>query len=227
MHIIVLCDTLNDIPLQMSKDKLKDFIKLPTPTNELHFFETVKSLSNTYWADTDINKGVYGFQIQKDSKWRGGLSDNEITNFENELGYKFPTSLRNFYKTMNGLDKTGINIFGNSGHEFSYRPIYYSYPDDLQIIKDNIEWIYKAKNLTTDKLLQDGISRIFPVCRHRFVLIDDSKQRVLSMYDNDIVAWSDSISKLIVTDIFDNIYNASDFESDPNDFDIKFWLDEE
>lgn len=205
----------------------KNLINLPTPTDKLEFFETVKSLSNIYWADTGINKEIYGFQIQKGSKWRDGLTDNEIINFENELGYKFPDGLRNFYKTMNGLDKTGINIFGNSGHEFSYGPIYYSYPDDLQIIKDNIEWIYEAKNVTTDKLIQDGISRIFPVCGHRFILVDDPKQRVLSMYGNDIIAWSDNISKLIATDIFDNIYNASDFESNPNDFDIKFWLDKE
>ena len=142
----------------MSTNKLKHFIQLPTPSNDLDFFETIKSLSNSYWKDTDINKRIYGFQIQKGSKWRDGLTDHEITNFENELGYKFPKSLRNFYKTMNGLDKLGINIFGNSGLEFSYRPIYYSYPDDLQLIKDIIEWIYEAKNVTTDKLIKAGIS---------------------------------------------------------------------
>jgi hypothetical protein len=205
----------------------KDLINLPIPTDELFFFETIKSVSNIYWADTDINKGIYGFQIQKGSMWRDGLTDNEIINFENELGYKFPTPLRNFYKTMNGLDKKGINIFGNSGHKFAYRPIYYSYPDDLQIIKDNIEWIYEATNMNADKLLQEGVSRIFPICGHRFVLVDDPKHRVLSMYGKDIIAWADSISKLIATDILGNIYNANDFESNPNDFNIKFWLDEQ
>ena len=211
----------------MTKDKLKDLINLPIPTDELDFFDALKNESNVYWANTEINKDTYGFQIQKGSKWRDGLTDDEIANFENAIGFKFPTPLRNFYKTMNGLDKQGVNIFGNSGHEFSYRPIYYSYPDDLQIIKNNIEWIYEATNMDTEKLIQLGVSRIFPVCGHRFVLVDDPKHRVLSMYGDDIIPWSDSISKLIATDIFDNIYNASDFESNPNDFDIKFWVTEE
>ena len=211
--------------MKKKQDMFKDYIKLPQPTDELDFFEALKNASNCYWADTDVNKGLYGFQIQKGTKWKNGLTDNEITNFENDLGFKFPTPLRNFYKTMNGLDKQGINVFGNSGHEISYCPIYYSYPDDLQIIKESIEWIYEVTNVNTEKLLQEGISRIFPICRHRFVLIDDPKHRVLSMYGNDIIAWADNISKLIATDIFENIYNVYDFESNPNNFDIKFWLD--
>jgi len=206
---------------------LRDYVKLPPPTDELDFFEVLKNASNSYWADTDINKRIYGFQVQKGTKWKNGLNDNEISNFENDLGYKFPIPLRNFYKTMNGLDKQGINVFGNSGQKFSYRPIYYSYPDDLQIIKESVDWIYEEMGVNTEKLLEEGISRIFPICGHRFVLLDDPKHRILSMYGSDIMAWADNISKLIATDIFENIYNVWDFESNPNDFDIKFWLEGE
>lgn len=200
----------------MNKDKFNNYIILPKPTDELEFFEIIKKLSNEYWENSEINTGVYGFQIQKDTKWRVGLSDNEINEFENELGYKFPTALRNFYATMNGLDKKGINVYGNSGEDYTYRPIYYSYPDDLEIIKESIQWVYEETNMTIEKLKKDGFSRIFPVCHHRFVLIDDPKQRVLSMYGNDIIPWADNLSKLIATDIFENIYNASDFESNPD-----------
>ncbi len=209
----------------MSKDKLIDYIKLPKPTDELDFFEAVKHLSEAYWAETEISKGLYGFQVQKGSTWRNGLTDSEIIDFEGEMGFKFPEPLRNFYKTMNGLDKKGINVFGNSGSTPTYSPIYYSFPNDIEIVKDKIAWIYEATDMNEGKLLQNGISKIFPVRGHRFVLIDKPHQ-VLSMYGNDTIPWADSISKLIATDIFNNIYNASDFESHPDNFQIKFWLDE-
>ena len=38
----------------MKKDRLKGFITLSTPIDE-DFFETIKIVSNTYWADTGIN----------------------------------------------------------------------------------------------------------------------------------------------------------------------------
>ncbi len=202
-----------------------DFIKLPEPTDDLDFFEAIKDLSEAYWANSEINKGLYGFQIQNGTKWRKGLADNEINDFEGALGFKFPKPLRNFYKTMNGHDKKGINVFGNSGSTPIYSPTYYSFPDDIEIVKDKIAWIYEATDMNEDKLLQNGISRIFPVRGHRFVLIDKPHQ-ILSMHGNDIIPWADSISKLIATDIFSNIENVSDFESNPDNFKIKFWLDE-
>ena len=209
----------------MNDDALKDYIKLPLPTDDLEFFETIKVLSNAYWAESDINKSIYGFQIQANSIWKDGLTEYELQRFENELGYKFPTALRNFYKTMNGLDKKGINVFGNRGHRVVYAPVYYSFPDDLPVIREKIEWVYSATNTSAEELLQKGISRIFPVCGHRFVLVDDPGHKVLSMHGNDIIPWADNISKLIATDIFSNIYNVWDFESNPKGFNVPFWLD--
>jgi len=33
--------------------------------------------------DTSPNKSIYGFQIQQGTKWRQGLSDTELHEFEN------------------------------------------------------------------------------------------------------------------------------------------------
>lgn len=210
----------------MFKDRrLDDYIKLPEPDDSTGFFETVKRQSEIYWATTDINKGLYGFQIQRNTKWKDGLTDNQIDDFEKKLNIKFSKGLKNFYKSMNGLDKPGINVYGNDGTEHTFSPVYYSYPDDIELIKEKIEWILEANNLTSDKLNTDNIPKIFPVTGHRFLILDDNNH-ILSMYGDDIIYWAESISKLVVNDIFDKIYNVEDFESNPaNAKSVKFWLE--
>jgi len=71
------------------------------------------------------------------------------------------------------------------------------------------------------------ISRIFPVYGHRFMLIDIPGNPILSMYGDDIIYYSDNLSKLLVNEIFaGEVYNNYDFENIwKSHFEIKFWLD--
>lgn len=208
------------------KDSI-DWVTLPQPDDSVSFFETIKKESEIFWADTSPNKGIYGFQIQQDSKWRQGLSDTEIQEFENSIGFSFPTPLRNFYKTINGLTKQGINIYGNDGTPHAFRSVFYSYPDDMALIKEQIDWIYEATSVKKENLESLEVSRIFPVYGHRFMLIDIPGNPILSMYGDDIIYYAENLSKLLVNEIFSgNIYNVSDFESPPQSQpEIKFWLD--
>ena len=210
----------------MAVKKFKEPILLPKPTDTLAYFEAIKDLSNHYWQTIELDKATYGFQFQKDSVWKKGLDADEITLFEKELGYALPPPLYHFYRTMNGLDKQGINLYGSSGHPYAYFPVFYSYPEDMAIIKEKIAWIYEEMQVNEDDLLQRGISRIFPICGHRFLLIDDSQHRILSMYGSDIVPWADSLSKLLARSIFFRIANKDDFANDRSFEDIVFWLDE-
>lgn len=201
-------------------------IKLSKPIDSLDFFNEFKVISEQYWKVTDINRSTFGFQIQQNTTWLPGLTDEQIDNFEKDLGFNFPTPLRDFYKTMNGLSKPGINVYGDSGEPYAYSPIFYSYPNDIGTIKENIDWIYKENDVDLQKLKLLGASRIFPVCGHRFMLIDEPLNPILSMYGQDIIYWSDSLSKLIADHIFDDIYNASEFESNPDETPkINYWID--
>jgi hypothetical protein len=212
---------------QVFKKHEPEFIKLPQPDDSISFFETIKIESEKYWEETTINTGIYGFQIQPYSKWKPGLNDKALLEFEEALGFKFPLPLWNFYKTMNGLTQPGINIYGNDSTSAAFRPVFYSYPEDLNVINEYINWILEANNITKDELDNQGISQIFPVFSHRFILIDTPENSILSMYGNDIIYWADNISKLLATEIFTNIYNVYDFESNlTKRSEIKFWLDE-
>jgi hypothetical protein len=204
-----------------------EMIKLPKPVDTIDFFMEIKLISNRYWMETNINRSIYGFQIQENTQWCTGLTDDQIQDFEKDLGFILPKSLRDFYKSMNGLDKPGINVYGDCGEKFTYQPIYYSYPKDLGLIKEYIDWIYKENETDSIQLREIGASRIFPICGHRFMLIDEATNPILSMFGNDIIYWTDSISKLLVNDIFSNIDNVWDFESNPADAPmIKFWINE-
>jgi hypothetical protein len=47
------------------------------------------------------------------------------------------------------------------------------------------------------------------------------------MHGNDVIYWTESLSKLLGTELFSNVYNAYDFETNPkNQPDIEFWLDD-
>ena len=208
------------------KDNI-DWVTLPEPDDSISFFEIIKSESEKFWVDTSLNKGIYGFQIQQDSKWRHELSDTELQAFENCLGFSFPTPLRNFYKTMNGLTKQGINLYGNDRTQPTLRSVFYSYPDDLNLIQDQIDWIYQGIFVKREDIEHLGASKIFPIYGHRFMLIDMPGNPILSMYGDDIIYYAENLSKLLANEIFSGvIYNVSDFESPPQSQpEIKFWLE--
>jgi hypothetical protein len=209
----------------MTQDKQAIKFTLPKPSDELYFFERLKEVSNKYWQTSGINYGIYGFQIQPGTKWRNGLTESQIADFEKEIGLKFPFSLYNFYKTMNGVDKPGINVYGSSGEPFTYRPVFYSFPDDIIMIKEYIEWIHSDNQTNAEKLKKIGASRIFPIYHHRCMLLDTPTNPILSMYGNDIIYWCDSLSKLLATEIFEQaIDNAEDFISVDNSDKVVFWL---
>ena len=116
-------------------------------------FEKIKTLSEEKWKNLELEE-CWGFQIQKNSKWKDGLSENELNEFENQLGFKFPDSLKNFYRTMNGLNKPGINISGNLKNEIpTFRSTFYSFPNDLELIKEKIDWILDSNNITEQDLI--------------------------------------------------------------------------
>ena len=207
------------------KNKI-DFITLRMPDNTVLFFQEVKRLSEQCWSLTQPNKDVYGFQVQENTTWMPGLSDADLLKFQDVIGFSFPEPLINFYKVMNGLSKPGINMYGSDGTKPTFSRIFYSYPQDIDKIKELIKWVYDANLISENDLLQLNISRIFPICGHRFMLIDVPGNPILSMYGDDIIFWADDLSKLLANELFKNIYNAYDFESMKySGSGIDFWLD--
>jgi len=164
-------------------------------TSTLETFEKIKKRTEKKWA---LMHPLWVGQIQNDSKWKPGLTDEELKSFENEIGFKFPNSLKNFYKTMNGLDKSGITLTGNIADAY---PVFYSYPEDLEIIRSQINWILDGNEISLSDIKNGKAPFIFPYFGHRFLVFDDNEQ-VLSICGKDIIIWADNLAKAIVKDVF-------------------------
>ncbi len=68
------------------------------------FFSWLKKTSEEHWAHVEINRDIYGFQVQKDTKWLRGLSDEEIAKYEQEMGFSFPDIYKTYLRSCLKID---------------------------------------------------------------------------------------------------------------------------
>jgi hypothetical protein len=186
-------------------------MKLSPPKETEQFFVWLKNESEKFWKSIkfwisiNINPKVYGFQIQKNTKWNPGLSNSDIEKFEKDLGFNFPEIYKLFLKTMNGTDK----------------PAYYSYPRDLETIQEMIEWICESFEIKVKDMDGDKIPFIIPITQHRFLISDKTKRNpVLSMYGQDVIIYASSLKTFLINDIF---YKHKQ-EDNLADISVDFWL---
>lgn len=182
-------------------------------------FLRIKEKTESLWANKELDRAIYGFQIEQGTKWRPGLSESELCRFEEEMGFSFPEPLKAFYRVMNGLDHKQVNIYGESGEPYAYSSSFYSYPEGLERVRERINWIYEANGLTAERVKEENIPRIFPVYRHRFMVIDHPGNPILSMYGDDIIIYADSLVDLFYIDLLNEKRGLKE------EYQVKFWLE--
>lgn len=159
--------------------------------NSIAFFKKMKAETEALWEHIDPND-PFGPSVAPGSKWKPGLSEQEIKVFEAAMGFIFPEPVRNLYRTMNGLDRQYFYI--DEDNKATPYVWYYSFPDDLDKIKSCIEWIHERTGVNPAILKEKGISRIFPVWGHRCIMVDEPGHPVLSMHGDDIVFWAPTLA---------------------------------
>lgn len=201
------------------------------------FFAWLKKASEQYWEGIELNQTIYGFQIQKGTKWLPGLGDSDIKEYERIMGFTFPEVYKLFLKQMNGTDKSTINIYGECGEPYRYDAGFYSYPRDLEIVKAKIGWILDAFKIAPENIDQRQVPHIMPIFGHRFLVMDRCEGNpVLSMYEDDVILYATSLPQLLVTEIFREGDSMKLIASNkkieqlymrklPGKFKVKFWLE--
>ncbi len=196
---------------------------LQFPENPNVFFSWLKKLSEKVWENIEPREGIFGFQTQNGTKWIEGLSEEEIEEYESELGFVFPEIYKSYLRNMNGTYIPAINIFGY-GESIAYSPYYYSFPRDLEVVKDRIHWIYKEFLVNEEEVKRENIPHIIPIVSHRFLIADNCVENpVLSMHGRDSILYAPNLQSFLAADIF---RNHSIIPTD-SEFQIKFWLDED
>lgn len=211
--------------------------KLSSPQELETFFVWLKKASEQYWEKIELNRIIYGFQIQKGTKWLPGLGDSDIKEYERIMRFTFPEVYKLFLKQMNGTDKSTINIYGECGEPYQYGVGFYSYPRDLEKVKAKIGWILDAFKIAPENIDQRQIPHIMPIVEHRFLVMDRCKGNpVLSMYEDDVILYASSLPQLLVTEIFREmdlmklVASNKKIEKQflralPSKFKVKFWLE--
>ncbi|QCE40218.1 SMI1/KNR4 family protein [Psychroserpens sp. NJDZ02] len=180
----------------------KEFITLD---DSIESFELIKKLSEEKWKNIEHLSSECGGKRIKGLKWKKGLTKLEIISFENQLGYKFPQALKNFYKVMNGLAIVNENFSEDEEYPF-YQDLYRSFPEDIETIKRNANLEFESYNVSIDDINSKKAPIIFNYCGNRYLILDESKQ-VLSIR-GDSIFFGLNLSKGLSKDIFNNFMDT-------------------
>lgn len=196
---------------------------LQPPLKLDEFYPWLKRTSEQYWEGVEIDRSIFGFQIQRGTKWLPGLSNEEIAEYEREIGFAFPENYKIFLRHMNGTDRSTINVYGECGEPYQYGPGYYSYPRDLENVRGKIKWIQEEFGVTEEFIEQEQIPRLIPIVSQRFLVVDRcAANPILSMYGRDSIIYASSLETFLVNEIFgkDKIV----IEVNEPALEVKYWL---
>jgi len=206
---------------------------LQPPQNLNEFFPWLKEESEKLWATTRPNS-----TIPAGMKWLPGLTDNQIADYEKEMGFAFPEIYKMYLRCMNGTEKSmhtyweeGSGWSGEYGYPTGGRnrevvDSFYSYPRDIEYLRTKFGWafgwVYGAFRIKQKEFDRKGIPHIMPIISHRFLVIDRCEiNPVLSIYE-DVLPYADSLNNFLLDDIF----FGGRQQPNLSHFKVKFWLDE-
>ena len=172
------------------------------------FFIEFKKLTEEYWKHIKNNPMIFGFQFQAGTRWNPGLSDIEIAEYEKELEVQFPYDYKQMLHFMNGTNFPTLNNYGSSGHPHTTSVGFYSYPRDIDIVKEYIGYVEMDREEINLVLKEDGYeldpeAKLVPIYGHRYVVCssDLSKSTVLSIEGTDAIVYGDSLENYLLNEL--------------------------
>jgi hypothetical protein len=159
------------------------------------FLAEFKRETEAKWAIQSTDPKISGFQFQRGTRWLPGLSDEQIAEYEAMVGSQFPYDLRTFLQEMNGTDLPTVNVNASSGEPQRQSVGVYSYPRDVELLKDRMAMVQAHRTVIARDLADQGFDlgenpNLIPIYSHRYVVAtqDLSSSVVLSIVVNDVDA---------------------------------------
>lgn len=166
------------------------------------FLRGFKQATEAKWHLKSIDPTIYGFQFQEGTRWNPGLSDEQIADYEVALEVHFPHDFKALLREMNGTDLPTLNVYGYCGEPHRHSVGVYSYPRDLELIKQRIEHISASRAEIASDLAEQGFellpeAKLVPVFAHRSVIcssnLDSSIVLSIVVHDTLYPALADAI----------------------------------
>jgi hypothetical protein len=139
------------------------------------FFTRFKQVTEERWSKCSINPSLYGFQFQRGTRWNPGLSDKKIVEYEDIFKIRFPNDLKAFLRHVNGTDLPTLNVYGQCGEPYRQSVGVYSYPRDIEIVRQRIECLRDWRTELVETLAEQGFALgdgtdLVPIYGHRYVV---------------------------------------------------------
>jgi hypothetical protein len=175
----------------------------------LNFLSELKRATEQKWSQESLDPTVYGFQVQRGTRWNPGLSNHEILEYENALGMRFPYDFRAFLSVMNGTDLPALNVYAYSGEPHRTSVGVYSYPRDLKIVEERIGHFRERRDEIARDLREQGFdlpnqAGLVPIHGHRYVVCTSNLESsvVLSVvvHDVDAIVYGNSLREFLERD---------------------------
>jgi len=172
-----------------------------------HFLAEFKRLTEFKWATQSIDPNIAGFQFQRGTRWLPGLSEEQIATYEAVVGSQFPHDLKAFLHEMNGTDLPTVNIYASCGAPHQQSVGVYSYPRDIDLVRDRIHLVLEHRAAVASDLASQGFhlgenANLVPIYGHRYVVStpDPSSSVVLSVVVNEVdaIVYGDSLQEYLV-----------------------------
>jgi len=177
------------------------------------FLREFKRATEARWSKKSIDPTLYGFQFRPGTRWNPGLSDDMVTEYESVLGVRFPNDFRAFLREMNGTDLATLNVYGSCGEPQRESVGVYSYPRDIEVVKDLIERISGSRAEIAGDLAGQGFelpaeANLVPIYSQRYVVcasnLDSSVVLSIVINDTDAVVYGDSLKEYLENEFLRN-----------------------
>jgi hypothetical protein len=183
-------------------------MKTPTDLETLNgdFLESFKWATESKWRVRAIDPTIFGFQFQPGTRWNPGLSEHELAEYQDVLGAQFPHHLKAFFAMMNGTDLPTVNVYGSSGQPVQTSVGVYSYPRDLDIIRQRIADVRENRREITIDLANQGFALaaeagLVPIFANRYIVCVPSGETTvilsISVHDTDAIVYANSLREYL------------------------------
>jgi hypothetical protein len=170
------------------------------------FLTELKHATEKKWSTLTIDPSIYGFQFERGTRWMPGLPEEQISAYEDVLCTKFPHDFRTFLGAMNGTDLPTLNVYGSSGIQPRQSLGVYSYPRDVEVVRQLIEVVQQnrddvALDLASQEFHLPAQASLVPVCGHRYLVctkkLDTSVVLSVVVDDVDAIVFGNSLREFL------------------------------
>lgn len=166
------------------------------------FLRELQRATEAEWSERSVDPTQYGFQFQQGTRWNSGLSAELVAEYESVLGVRFPHDFKAFLRAMNGTDLATLNVYGNCGEPHRESVGVYSYPRDIEIVKQQIEHFRSGRAEITADLAEQGFelsatASLVPIYGHRYLVctsnLESSVVLSIVVHGTDAIVYGHSL----------------------------------